>query len=172
MSWTGTVRCSVCYESGHNKTSCPTLRKAWEQDPTSYQGRQWQRILDRKARPKVCSYCDTTGHTRAGCDVAKKHKAQFQMDLNLWRKALAKWVDEAGLGMGALIRVNDVRYYRNGTYQYPGEEGYVPPVGMLMLKDLRADLTHYHGIPGTSHWHSAPALLTFEYIGANEESMS
>ena len=172
MSWTGTVRCGHCYESGHNKTGCPKLRAAWEKDPNSWQGREWARIKARKEKPKICGYCDTSGHTRAGCETAKKHKAQFQLDLNVWRKALAKWVDEVGLGMGALIRVHDVRYYRNGEYQYPGEAGYVPPVGMLMQKDLRTDLTHYHGIPGTSHWHSAPALLTFEYIGANEESMS
>ena len=26
MSWNGTVRCSWCYGSGHNKTSCPRAK--------------------------------------------------------------------------------------------------------------------------------------------------
>ena len=165
MSYNGTVRCSVCYESGHNKTSCPTLRKAWEEDPTSYRGRQWERILARKAKPKVCSYCDTTGHTRAGCDVAKKHKAQFQMDLNLWRKALVKWTRDTGLGIGALVRNNCASYYRGGDYMYPQDDCYIPPVGMVMGHPNQ-DLTHYNGIMNSGDWRSAPTLISFEYIGA------
>ena len=169
MSYNGTVRCSVCYEKGHNKTSCPTLRKAWEEDPTSYRGRQWQRILDRKAKPKVCSYCDTTGHTRAGCDVAKKHKAQFQMDLNLWRKALVKWMSDTGLGIGALVRCNNAAYYRGSDYMYPQEDSYIAPVGMVM-NSFHQDATHYNGIMNSGDWRSAPTLISFEYIGAPDSA--
>ena len=171
MSYNGTVRCGNCYESGHNKTGCPDLRKAWEQDPTSYKGRQWQRILDRKAKPKICSYCDTTGHTRAGCESAKKHKAQFQMDLNLWRKALVKWMGDTGLGIGALVRCNNAAYYRGSDYMYPQEENYVPPVGMVMCHPNQ-DLTHYNGIMNSGDWRSAPTLISFDYIGAPETEAS
>ena len=171
MSYNGTVRCSVCYEKGHNKTSCPTLRKAWEEDPTSYQGRQWQRILDRKAKPKVCSYCGTTGHTRAGCDIAKKHKAQFQMDLNLWRKALVKWMSDTGLGIGALVKCNNAAYYRGSDYLYPQDESYIPPVGMVMCHPNQG-LTHYNGIMNSGDWRSAPTLISFEYIGAPDGEMA
>jgi len=170
MSWTGTVRCSVCYESGHNKTSCPTLRKAWEEDPTSYRGRQWAAIQARKAKPKRCSYCGESGHTRAGCETSKKHKAQFQMDLNLWRQALVKWMKEVGLGPGALVRANEVSYYRNGSYQYPNDEGYTPPVGMYMAPYINNTLTHYAGIMNTSEWSSPSAFFHFEFIGADHDS--
>ncbi len=47
MSYNGTVRCSYCYQSGHNKTSCPELKKKWEEDPNSYYGRQWAAIQAR-----------------------------------------------------------------------------------------------------------------------------
>ena len=170
MSYNGTVRCSHCYEKGHNKTSCPELRKKWEEDPNSYYGRQWQKILDRKAKPKICSYCGESGHTRAGCPTAKKHKAQFQMDLNLWRQALVKWMKEIGLGPGAMVRAHDVRYYRNGEYQYPNEDGYTPPVGMYMVPHINNNLTHYAGIMNTSEWSSPSAFFYFEFIGAEQES--
>ena len=31
MSWNGTVRCGHCWESGHNRSSCPDLRKKIEE---------------------------------------------------------------------------------------------------------------------------------------------
>ena len=31
MSWNGTVRCSVCYKSGHNKSGCPQVAKDYEE---------------------------------------------------------------------------------------------------------------------------------------------
>ena len=142
------------------------MRKAWEQDPTSYKGRQWQRILDRKAKPKICGYCDTTGHTRAGCDTAKKHKAQFQLDLNLWRKALAKWMEDIGLGIGALVKCTDAAYYRGKDYLYPRDDNYVAPVGMVMNDNIGSDATHYSGIMNTSEWTSGDGLISFEYLGA------
>ena len=31
MSWTGTVRCSICYREGHNKSGCPQVAEDYEQ---------------------------------------------------------------------------------------------------------------------------------------------
>ena len=170
MSYSGTVRCGQCYEPGHNRTGCPELRKAWEQNPDSYLGREWARIVARKAKPKVCGYCDETGHTRAGCDTSKKHKAQFQMDLNLWRKALTKWMQDIGLGVGALVKCTDAAYYRGSDYQYPQEDGYIPPVGLVM-NNYHKDLTHYHGIMNASSWMDSASLISFEYIGAASDEV-
>ncbi len=170
MSWTGTVRCSVCYESGHNKTSCPTLRKAWEDDPTSYRGREWQRILDRKAKPKICGYCDESGHTRAGCDTMKAHKSLFHDDLVLWRSALVKWMEDVGVGVGALVQCNDANYHRGDSYMYTNDDNYVPPVGLIM-HGANEDFTHYHGIVNSPEWSSGPALFSFKYIGAGIDEM-
>ena len=169
MSYSGTVRCSHCYQSGHNKTSCPELKKAWEENPDSYYGRQWAAIQARKNKPKKCSYCGEEGHTRAGCPTANKHKAQFQMDLNLWRQALVKWMKEIGLGPGALVRSNDSRYYRDGVYQYPDDADYVPPVGMYMVPRINSALTHYAGIMNTNEWSSPSPFFHFEFIGGDQD---
>lgn len=168
MSWSGTVRCGVCYEKGHNKTSCPILKKAWEEDPNSYYGKQWQRILDRKAKPKICSYCDESGHTRASCDIMKSHKTQFQAELLLWRTALVKWMKETGLGIGSLVRCNDANYYDNDErWMYATDEDYIAPVGMV-LNQFNEGLIHYSGITNSSHWMSSVSLVNFERIGSSE----
>ena len=31
MSWTGTVRCSICYRSGHNKSGCPQVEVEYKE---------------------------------------------------------------------------------------------------------------------------------------------
>jgi len=31
MSWTGTVRCSICHRSGHNKSGCPQVAEEYEE---------------------------------------------------------------------------------------------------------------------------------------------
>ena len=170
MSWSGTVRCGNCYESGHNKTSCPDLRKAWEKDPNSWKGRQWAEIKARKERPKICGYCNASGHTRAGCDTMKAHKSKFADDLVLWRTALVKWMEDVGLGVGALVQCNDANYHRGDNYMYASDENYIPAVGMIMNGGNQS-LTHYNGIMNASHWMSGPNLFSFRYIGASIEEM-
>ena len=170
MSWSGTVRCGNCYESGHNKTSCPDLRKAWEKDPTSWKGRQWAQIKARKERPKICGYCDESGHTRAGCDKMTAHKVQFAKDLLLWRTALVKWMEDSDVGVGALIQCDDANYYRGDNYMYASDDNYIPAVGMIM-NGGNESLTHYHGIMNSPDWMSGPSLFAFKYIGAAIDEM-
>ena len=31
MSWNGTVRCSVCYKKGHNKSGCPQVLQEYNE---------------------------------------------------------------------------------------------------------------------------------------------
>tara|TARA_R110002074_G_scaffold399402_1_gene592599 strand:- start:115 stop:972 length:858 start_codon:yes stop_codon:yes gene_type:complete len=167
MSWNGTVRCGNCYEPGHNITGCPELKKAWEQDPTSYDGRRWQIFLDRKTRPKKCGYCDEDGHTRAGCGDLKAHKSLFVEDLVLWRHALVKWTKDTHLGIGALVRCTDASYYQDDVYMYPGEDNYEPALGMI-LYPINPALSHYSGIVNTNEWNNSNhSLFSFERLGAD-----
>jgi len=164
MSWNGTVRCGNCYEEGHNKTGCPELRKAWEKDPDSYKGRQWALIEARKKAPKTCSYCKETGHTRAGCDEIKRHRVQFHNDAALFRKVLVKWMGEVGIGVGALVRSQDARYYdANEEYHYPGDEGYVAPVGLVM-NNISSSTHHYTAIRDTPQHTSSDSFLTMQIL--------
>jgi len=164
MSWSGTVRCGNCYESGHNRTGCPEMKKAWEKDPDSYKGREWARILSRKAKPKICGYCDESGHTRAGCVTMKAHKVTFIQDATLWRSAVVKWMKDIQLGIGALVRCNDAQYHAENGYVYASDPNHVPPVGMVM-KGVSGDINHYHGIMNAPDWQSSGSILCFDRIG-------
>ena len=168
MSWNGTVQCSNCYTSGHNRTGCPELRKAWEEDPTSYTGREWARIMHKKAQPKTCSYCQETGHTRPGCADLKTHKQTYQEDAILFRNAIAKWMHESGLGVGALVRAKDISYHtKNNTYMNPDDGDYVPPVGLVMDTTPAAD--HYAAVSGSNEWMGAQGLITMELLGSADQ---
>jgi hypothetical protein len=170
MSYSGTVRCSYCGVKGHNRTGCPELKKKWEEDPNSYQGREWAAIQARKNKPKTCSYCKTEGHTRAGCKSMEQHKAQFQDDLILWRKAVLKWAKDIGLGIGAMVSSKKITYRKNNRWVYPSEEGYVPPVGMVMNKMPNAFMSHYSGIGTASEWLSFNNDIGFyQAIGSESE---
>jgi hypothetical protein len=169
MSYSGTVRCGHCYEKGHNKTSCPELKKKWEENPDSYYGRQWATYQARKKRPKTCSYCGTAGHTRAGCAEMKRHKSQFQFELSLWRRAVLKWAKDTGLGIGALVRAPRSSYRRDGQYMYPGDEDYIPAAGMIMHNTPGVFMTHYQGINETSEWtNSNVAFASFDIMGVKD----
>ena len=172
MSYSGTVRCSVCYERGHNKTSCPQLKDAWEKDPNSYYGREWQKILDRKARPKSCGYCQEAGHTRAQCELKKKHQSIYLQDLTLWRRALVKWVNEVGLGRGCLVRSYDVAYQAgNGHgWMYPNHENYAPPLSLTTQDELDPGLTHHSGIMNTNQWDESSIMVLAERVGISDET--
>jgi len=164
MSWNGTVRCGNCHESGHNRTGCPELKKAFDADPNSYCGREWARHQARKQAPKTCSYCKESGHTRAGCAEMKQHKLTFRQDAILFRKALAKWMRDSGLAVGALVRAQDTQYYTDEGYCYPGGDDYIPPVGMVM--NVTPNATHYSAISGSAEWMNAGSFLTMETLGA------
>ena len=171
MSYSGTVHCGHCYEKGHNKTACPKMRREAAANPDSWQAAALAKIEARKAKPKICSYCDTSGHTRAGCDTVKQHKVAFIKDSTLWRSALAKWMNEVGLGTGSLVQSNDANYHRGDQYMYPNEDNYIPPVGMIM-NAASLDICHYAGIMNTTHWQNSQSILSFERIGASEAEHS
>ena len=165
MSYSGTVHCGHCYEKGHNRTNCPKLQREAAANPDSYAGEQVARYAARKAKPKICSYCDESGHTRAGCEIVKRHKITFASDAILWRNAMIKWMKETGMGVGALVRVNDASYHRGDKYMYPTDDDYIPPVGLIM-NAASYTLSHYTGIMNSATWTASEGAFSFECIGA------
>ena len=79
----------------------------------------------------------------------KTHKQIYQEDaVILFRQAIAKWMRESGLGIGALVRAKDVQYYGEDGHVYPNDANYVPPVGLIM--NTHPDVDHY-GPPLVEH---------------------
>ena len=166
MSYNRTVRCGHCYTEGHNQTNCPKMREQARENPDGYQAQKIAKIEARKAKPKVCSYCDGSGHTRAGCEIVKRHKITFASDAILWRNAMIKWMKETGMGVGALVRCNDASYLRDGRYMYPTDDDYIAPVGLVM-NATNSRLSHYAGIMNSVPWSDSDGAFSFESIGVD-----
>ena len=146
MSYSGTVRCGQCYNKGHNKRSCPELRKMAAANPNSYAARQVAGFAAQSAKPRKCSYCGKAeGHTRRTCPTIKTHKREAKQDTTLIRRGLKKWLEATGIGPGALITSRRSFYARG--YQ-DGRSPDQQPRVFLVTETSLSQITQQHGLPG------------------------
>ena len=112
MGYKRTVRCSHCYESGHNKMGCPELKAQIEQYRADFGDDHW-RVMDydaKKARManaknnRSCSYCGQHGHSRAQCTKLKTAKELFRTKNVEYRENFLKALIDNGVGPGAMIK--------------------------------------------------------------------
>ena len=128
MSYNGTVRCRECYNTGHNRRTCPQLterlqRRAQnelDQNGTKegFYGRQYAKrtgtYIDgssatelkatRRGSVRRCKYCAATGHNRRTCTVLKTDQAAFITAAVDYRTRIVADMKERGLGIGCLIQ--------------------------------------------------------------------
>ena len=134
MSYNGTVRCSWCYKSGHNKRTCPEyteiLKKRaiqeinGDNDYDGYWGRQYnKRVNDglyadgsamsdehlnqakvRGGKVRRCTYCGSKGHNRRTCPTLKANKEAYVEAAIAFRHRLVGAMRSAGVGVGALVQ--------------------------------------------------------------------
>ena len=145
MSYNGTVRCGQCHNRGHNKRSCPELKRLAAADPNGYYGRQVAAMKQRSAAPRKCSYCKEPGHTRRTCQTLKTHKREARQDTTLVRKGLKKWIEASGLGPGALITSR--RSFYNSGYQEGRTDEEQPRVFLVTQVNLD-EITQRAALPG------------------------
>ena len=124
-----TVHCGWCYETGHNRASCPHLGEAmkkrvedlkkqiergvfensyWDESKARYEIDRVEKRYGRgKTRKKsTCSYCEDEGHNRRSCEFRKSDvRADVQKTLSA-RKEIATRLDLSGFGPGALVIIH------------------------------------------------------------------
>ena len=120
------VRCSHCYEVGHNKNSCPArleslknnkaeyekqlaagISDEWDRNWTERRLRDTQHSLDKmlnKGKGRTCTYCGETGHNRRGCTKRKAKGKEITEKLLRLRRHALDTVATMGLGPGALVQ--------------------------------------------------------------------
>ena len=106
MSYNGTVRCSHCYEKGHNKRGCPVLKTYAEENPDSWTARM-RRESKKRASNRKCGWCKQTGHNVQTCPDKKNSKAKLAELEPLFKSHVEHILRLAGLGKGALISRED-----------------------------------------------------------------
>ena len=102
MSWNGTVRCGHCYATGHNKRTCPDLKKYIEENPDSFRARQ-HKASKEASSSRRCSYCQETKHNRRTCAELRLDRAKARTVNKEWCNRVADLLKERGLGIGALV---------------------------------------------------------------------
>ena len=117
MSWSGTVRCGYCYDSGHNKRSCPKLAKYAEENPDTWTAK---RLKEGKRKGKIrrCTYCNLKGHNRATCTHLTVAKEAYVKEAKKWRKGWIEWMVADGFNIGTLIECSPQGYPSRGRGVY------------------------------------------------------
>lgn len=131
MSYNGTVRCSWCYQTGHNKRSCPEYTEILKQRAIAeiengegydgYWGRQYNKRVrkeglyaDGTAMPaeamqttkqvRRCTYCGAKGHNRRTCPQLVSDKSSYVENTLAFRKRLVAAMRVNGFGVGSLLK--------------------------------------------------------------------
>lgn len=118
MSWSGTCRCSYCYNEGHNRRACPD--RISDEDATIKDlpdSIAAQRIRSRRrhnksaqklrAQNRSCSYCQNRGHNRRTCPIKREDTLRIQDRSTEYRRAFAENMKQRGIGIGALVKLPD-----------------------------------------------------------------
>ncbi len=112
------VRCSWCYKRGHNRRSCPDLKKYIRENPDSYYARKEQQSREKAKNksPRKCSYCREVGHTKRTCSSLAKDR-QYQADKSRkWRTKFLSIARAAGFAPGALLKFRDIEDIKSGSW--------------------------------------------------------
>ena len=143
MKWgKGTNTCRLCQGAGHNIRSCPELPKILEEakkiakDPAylplgrrNYNYYTWQhaeaifeegkrkqlKTRPKSTKPRRCSFCKMTGHTKRNCSDKTETKAILYDANVIWRKSFLKKAKEVGLAPGALLKLRKFQSYSGGV---------------------------------------------------------
>ena len=107
MSYNGTVRCSYCHTTGHNRRSCPELKKYCEENPDS----NWAKFeTHRKARKskRRCGHCGETGHNKRTCPELAELKQLWKQYVPLVQEYTTEIATRLGFGYGHVIQRGNI----------------------------------------------------------------
>ena len=115
-------RCSYCYERGHNRTTCPKMKREYEEamampeDELSYSEyrviREYEKVLQHKQKMKwksmnrKCTYCGEKGHNRTTCPTKKRMFALHQRATRIAFNINVDIAHRTGLFIGSLLKTS------------------------------------------------------------------
>jgi len=114
------VVCGYCYTRGHNRQTCPQLRSDVERVEEKH-GSEHHVVVEYKRNraavsksasarakmPRSCTYCHTLGHNRRTCEILKAHRSSATEKNATWRKDYYMNIENLGLGIGAMLKMQD-----------------------------------------------------------------
>lgn len=101
-------RCGYCYDYGHNRRTCPTIKERIEANPDSYLARQEARKKTQRASsPRVCGWCSESGHNKRTCRKLETDRRTKRRQIREWRKKFVSQCQAIGFGVGSLLKLRD-----------------------------------------------------------------
>ena len=161
------MRCSYCYQRGHNKRTCPVfterLKRRHDDDIAEGHTNTWaiQQYKDRiapkgtKKANQQCGYCGDYGHTRRKCEVLRKDKEWFVVHHNAHLRVAHDYIVSSPVGIGSLFRWKKQEYNYNTAEYYTIHEmvvltGFsIPPI--IKQDGFKILATLQHPIKGWKH---------------------
>lgn len=126
MSWHGTLTCTYCYERGHSRRKCPSMKKRHDEyaealaqgreSEMSYSHRHAYNEYERqqtslKESNKVCAYCGEHGHRVNTCPERLRAVDALREVDKWWASFIRITFEKYGLGVGTIFQssgyVND-----------------------------------------------------------------
>ena len=125
-NYNGTITCGHCYQTGHNKRTCPSrlerLQRNFEEAKESgsyaeYYGRQIAGMTGtdpttgakrsrRTEYGRKCSYCRDYGHNRRKCGTLASDLTRYAALTETVRAEQRALMLEQGIGVGAMVKTN------------------------------------------------------------------
>jgi len=114
MAYNRTVRCSNCWNTGHNRRTCPDIKAAIAKEAAEgkegYFTKQKARETSRH-RTRKCTFCNTSGHNRRSCTVLKGELATIA-DLTIrYRTKIVAWLKDLNIVEGSFVRYRQLERF-------------------------------------------------------------
>jgi len=90
-SMNGASRCSACYQTGHNKRTCPQRSDRVKAEEKKHN------------RKRACRYCAQEGHNQRTCPVQKEHFKALRSLVSNYRRGVLGLLQRNGIAPGALL---------------------------------------------------------------------
>lgn len=106
-NYSGTTRCSYCYERGHNASACPKKKARVDElrttDPDHYMVREWDRKAEKRKQratgKRVCAYCKTHRKTISEWEWRNMSEAEKAESGMVEATSTDRWGDEIKIGV-------------------------------------------------------------------------
>ena len=101
-------RCGHCYTRGHNRRSCPEIKREINENPNGARARMERTKKEQQSlNPRRCSYCKTTGHNKKTCQKLGDDRRGVALDNRKWRREFLDCARTNGFTVGTLLRFID-----------------------------------------------------------------